>query len=40
VGGEEKARVWDRMREAIPQLEVYQARTDRNIRVFRLKRAD
>ncbi len=37
---EEKARVWDRMREAIPQLEVYQARTDRNIRVFRLKRAD
>ncbi len=37
---EEKARVWDRMREAIPQLDVYQARTDRNIRVFRLKRLD
>ncbi len=34
----EKERVWDRMREAIPQLDVYQARTDRNIRIFRLKR--
>ena len=34
----EKEAVWDRMRAAIPQLDVYQARTDRNIRVFRLRR--
>ena len=35
---EEKGRVWEKMRAAIPQLDVYQARTDRNIRVFRLER--
>lgn len=34
----EKDEVWDEMREAIPQLYVYEKRTDRNIRVFRLSR--
>ncbi len=35
----EKAAVWDDVRRAIPQLDVYEKRTDRNIRVFRLRRA-
>lgn len=34
----EKADVWDRIREAIPQMNVYETRTDRNICVFRLRR--
>jgi len=34
----EKEEVWDEIREAIPQMNVYVARTDRNIRVFRLSR--
>jgi deazaflavin-dependent oxidoreductase (nitroreductase family) len=34
----EKAEVWDDVRAAIPQLDVYARRTDRNIRVFRLRR--
>jgi deazaflavin-dependent oxidoreductase (nitroreductase family) len=34
----EKAVVWDQIRAAIPQLTVYEQRTDRNIRVFRLSR--
>jgi len=34
-----KAAVWDRMREQIPMIHVYEGRTDRNIRVFRLRRA-
>lgn len=36
----EKAAIWPRLLEAIPQLRVYQTRTDRNIRVFRLRRRD
>ena len=34
----EKQEVWDDVRRAIPQMKVYEARTDRNIRVFRLSR--
>lgn len=33
----EKARVWPAMGKAIPQMAVYERRTDRNIRVFRLR---
>lgn len=35
----EKDRIWPDIREAIPQIEIYEERTDRNIRVFRLSRA-
>ena len=35
----EKAAVWPRIRRAIPQLAVYEQRTRRNIRVFRLSRS-
>jgi len=35
----EKEAVWDAIRAAIPQIHVYEKRTDRNIRVFRLSRA-
>jgi len=35
----EKDRIWPDIREAIPQIDVYEERTDRNIRVFRLSRA-
>lgn len=34
----EKARVWPAIKETIPQMNVYEQRTDRNIRVFRLQR--
>lgn len=34
----EKEQVWGEVRAAIPQLNVYAARTERNIRVFRLTR--
>ena len=34
----EKDGVWDAVRQTIPQMEVYEERTDRNIRVFRLRR--
>lgn len=36
----EKARVWERIRLAIPQIGVYEQRTDRNIRVFRLMKLE
>lgn len=36
---EEKARVWPAIKSTIPQMTVYENRTDRNIRVFRLRRA-
>ena len=36
----EKEVVWEDVREAIPQMRVYEARTDRNIRVFRLSRVE
>ena len=34
----EKEEVWGDIRQAIPQMNVYEKRTDRNIRVFRLSR--
>jgi deazaflavin-dependent oxidoreductase (nitroreductase family) len=34
----EKRAVWDEVKKAIPQMNVYETRTDRNIRVFRLSR--
>lgn len=34
----EKAAVWDDIRRAVPQIDVYGRRTERNIRVFRLRR--
>jgi hypothetical protein len=34
----EKQAVWDDVRAAIPQLRAYEARTHRNIRMFRLRR--
>jgi deazaflavin-dependent oxidoreductase (nitroreductase family) len=36
----EKQQVWDEIRQAIPQIAVYEQRTDRNIRIFRLCRTD
>jgi deazaflavin-dependent oxidoreductase (nitroreductase family) len=36
----EKEEVWDDVRRAIPQMNVYEKRTDRNIRVYRLCRVD
>ena len=36
----EKREVWDDVCRALPQLRVYEKRTDRNIRVFRLRRVD
>lgn len=35
---DEKARVWPAIKQTIPQMNVYEQRTDRNIRVFRLSR--
>ncbi len=35
---EEKDRVWSAICETIPQIRAYEQRTDRNIRVFRLRR--
>ena len=34
----EKGAIWDEVREIIPQMDVYEKRTNRNIRVFRLVR--
>jgi len=34
----EKEKIWDDVHAAIPQMNVYENRTDRNIRVFRLSR--
>jgi deazaflavin-dependent oxidoreductase (nitroreductase family) len=36
----EKERVWDEIRAVVPQVNVYVTRTDRNIRVFRLRRIE
>ena len=38
LGDSEKREVWDDVRQAIPQMKVYEARTGRNIRVIRLRR--
>ena len=37
LSDEEKARVWPRIVATIPQMTTYETRTDRNIRVFRLR---
>ena len=37
LSDEEKGEIWDDIRKAIPQMNVYETRTDRNIRVFRLR---
>jgi len=36
----EKEAVWEDVRQLIPQMSVYETRTDRNIRVFRLSRVE
>lgn len=36
LSDDEKAAVWPRIKETIPQMATYEQRTDRNIRVFRL----
>ena len=36
----EKRAVWEEVRKALPQMNVYEQRTDRNIRVFRLRRTE
>jgi deazaflavin-dependent oxidoreductase (nitroreductase family) len=36
----EKAEVWERFREQVPMIHVYERRTDRNIRVFRIRRIE
>lgn len=38
LGDAEKERLWPAIRETIPQMRVYERRTARNIRVFRLTR--
>jgi deazaflavin-dependent oxidoreductase (nitroreductase family) len=40
LGDAEKREVWGDIKRAIPQMNVYEKRTDRNIRVFRLTRAE
>ena len=40
LSDDEKDQVWGEIRETIPQMKVYEKRTDRNIRVFRLRRSD
>lgn len=40
LSDEEKDAVWDKMRSQIPMIHVYEKRTDRNIRVFRIHRID
>ena len=36
LSDEEKQEVWEDVHQAIPQMRVYEERTERNIRVFRL----
>jgi deazaflavin-dependent oxidoreductase (nitroreductase family) len=38
LSDDEKDRVWPAIKETIPQMAVYERRTTRNIRVFRLRR--
>lgn len=40
LGDAEKKGIWDEVRQAIPQMNIYETRTDRNIKVFRLSRAE
>ena len=36
LSDEEKARIWDDIRKVLPMMFVYEKRTDRNIRLFRI----
>ena len=36
----EKKEVWEAIKQVLPMMSVYETRTDRNIRVFRLRRID
>jgi deazaflavin-dependent oxidoreductase (nitroreductase family) len=36
----EKDAVWEDVRRVIPQMKVYEKRTDRNIRMFRIRRRE
>ena len=38
LSAEEKEKVWPKILQSIPQIRVYETRTTRNIRVFRLRR--
>lgn len=38
LSAEQKAAVWDEVRRAVPQLDVYTTRTDRDIRLYQLTR--
>lgn len=40
LGDDEKQAVWAGIQDTIPQMRVYEDRTDRNIRVFRLSRTE
>ncbi|MDJ0787311.1 MAG: nitroreductase family deazaflavin-dependent oxidoreductase [Myxococcota bacterium] len=40
LSDEEKQRIWPAIHETIPQMRVYEQRTDRNIGVFRLTRVE
>jgi len=40
LGDAEKDEAWDDIKRVIPQIAVYEKRTDRNIRVYRLDRVD
>lgn len=37
---DEKEAIWDAFREQVPMIHVYERRTDRNIRVFRIRRVE
>jgi F420H(2)-dependent quinone reductase len=40
LSDEEKKAIWPKVNQAIPQMKVYEKRTRRNIRVYRLRPAD
>ncbi len=40
LSDEEKAAIWDEFRAQVPMIHVYERRTDRNIRVFRIRRIE
>ena len=40
LSDEEKEKVWDAVHQVIPMMRVYETRTERNIRVFRLGRIE
>lgn len=40
LSDDEKEAIWDEFREQVPMIRVYERRTDRNIRVFRIRRTE